>query len=139
MDAHPQHSLLVIWLFFFVGQALSVLSHAKAAKVSTLNGIESYRQYFLIHGDQIAWRVFAQMCCFGVMAYLPPGFIDWVGQKTFAWMAELLRTPMNPPLAGIIGLTADMALDRILGMLHLTPEIKPLPPQPPQSPTGGTT
>jgi hypothetical protein len=120
------HSVLLIWAFYFLGQMLSVLSHAQASKRSALNGIVSYRHYFSVHGVAIAWRLFLETMGFGMIAYMPPSFAAWLSAKSFSWVGDLLTMQMNPFLAGMIGLMVDMGLDRLVGILHWQKEIPPV-------------
>jgi len=101
----------ILWLLYFVGQAISILGRASTSASSQFTPWNSVREYIKWHWPALVFHLFA--CTMG--------FLLWWNNTAFfeALVNNLLGVnlgiqksiPLTPATAGIYGLLSDVLLD----------------------------
>jgi hypothetical protein len=101
----------LLWLLYFVGQAISVLGRASSSASSQFTPWNSVREYIKWHWPALVFRVFA--CTMGFLLWWGnTAFFDALLSNSLGVTLGLQKSiPLTPATAGIYGLLSDVLLD----------------------------
>lgn len=111
---------MLVWIFYFMGQAAHVYFKASKCVKSQLNGIEGWEHYFKIRLPVLGVRLFVASMVFGFWTLQPDavdtaakGIATYLQEGTLRGVLEKVSFPLNVFSAGICGYFIDSLLDKV--------------------------
>jgi len=101
----------ILWLLYFIGQAISILGRASASASSQFTPWNSVREYIKWHWPALVFRLFA--CTMGFLLWWnnTAFFEALVSNQLGVNLGIQKSIPLTPATAGIYGLLSDVLLD----------------------------